>query len=687
VPGEGSGTEVFVGATATNCAAGQPSVSASCEIDNVPPPSGSAPPSVSIFDAGTITGVPASNMVTFSNTLGAFSVSKANYAWGHDDTTAVTAALGSLTALPLVPGGTLFFPQGSGCYAISSSIMIASSVGSFLNLAGEGSASSKSLGGPGTVVNQPASACIATIGASSGFSFSTSGVQLNAGPLVERLGFLDPFGATAAALTFNTNASTRVIYNSFQGYASGVAILFNGGQPNDSTPRYSQFVEASNNVCTSVVSCIVMKQGITNPSWIERNRCVSAQTGGGRCIQLGPNIAPTSPDPPNTGGATNWVVENFGLYFPITFESIDQNADYWIANSDQETSAQSGTTGSAGTGTGLHIGSSATGAWCFDNEVIGGNTTTHNTGTGFFIDAPCKNTLYIGYTATDGVADFSSASSFWTPESGLNLGVPSTSPPNAITVKNQNGNVAFEINSSGNPVVLDTSSGNSLTLKPPALASSYSLVLPASSGSLGQPLLSGGAGAMTFGNITSNFVDSTIKGFASTSTTNIIPTAGTDAQLAEFPLPAGYLNTMNKSMRVYAAGLYATAATQTPTLSFRVKLCTVSGCGSGTAIVLLQFGPSGATTASATNAWKVDGELSVSTTGTTGTLEAHGLSYIALGPTGTALSPEIRTDTNTAQSSAIDLTSALFLDVTVRMSTNAGSNTAVARLVTASPIQ
>lgn len=441
VPGSASGTELQV--TTAACASGNPALAQTCEIDK-PPITGPAPPAVSLI-SGNITGG-TGNMVTWSGTSLPNAINGNNFAWGHDDTTAISTALGTLTGLP---GGTLFFPQTSGCYALSSTIAVAASGNAFLTLTGEGSASSTLLGGPGTVVPKPAASCIATVplpgGTTAGFSFSTPNNFFYAGPVIEYLGFFDPLGVvagtTTGALTFNTSASTRVFHNSFQGYAAGTAIQFNAGQPDDSTPRYNQFVEVTDNICLSVHNCVVMNGGITNPAWIERNRCVSAQTGGGRCVQLGPNIAPTGSDPPNNGGGTNWVVENFALYFPISYESVDQSADYWVANSDQETSNSFvGIVGSSGTGTGLHIGSSATGTWCLDNEVIGGNTTTHNNGTGFFIDAPCSATLYLGYSAKDGVADFGSTSNFWIQEQGMRVSAPASFA--SIASLTSNGSIA-----------------------------------------------------------------------------------------------------------------------------------------------------------------------------------------------------------------------------------------------------
>lgn len=523
VPGSGSGSETFQSG-ATHCNSGNPIINpgvSNCEIDAIQT-SGSNPPSVTVFNAGTVTGF-TTHTLTFANAI-PDSVSAANFAWGHDDTTAITNALSTLTTLPLFPGGTLLFPVSSGCYGITSNISLTSGE-SFLGFIGEGSASSKQLGGPGTVPGQPSSACIATLLASAGFSFSVPSTFLNAGPIIERLGFLDPFGVTTAALTLNTTASTRIIHNSFQGYATGTAIQFNAGQPNGATPRYNQFVEASDNVCLSVHSCIVMNGGITNPSWIHGNRCVSAQTGGGRCVQLGPN--PTS----TNGGGTNWVAENFALYFPISFESTDQIQDYWIANSDQETStAQINIIGSFGTGVGLHIASTPTGSNCFDNEVIGGNAINHNIGTALFIDAPCSSTLYIGYTTPAGVADFGSVSSFWNQEFGMKVSAPSGVNP--FTVNNQNGGVAFQVLFGGDLSIPGTTSG-AITIHPQAVSGTYNFNLPTSAGSANQPLLSqgGGINAMTFGPLP----------LGSSSVSGVLPLANGGTNTSSFLAVAGEL--------------------------------------------------------------------------------------------------------------------------------------------------
>jgi len=180
-----------------------------------------------------------------------------------------------------------------------------------------------------------------------------------------------------------------------------------------------------------------------------------------------------------------------------------------------------------------------------------------------------------------------------------------------------------------------------------------------------------------------------VKGIAAVSTTAVtIPTSGTQYQLAELTLPAGILNSAARIIRFYAAGNYSTGpgGSGSMSLTFRLKLCSVSGCGSGAVLTLATWGGTGNTTASVTNAWKVDGEVATNTTGSSGNLLTHGMSFVQLGATGSALTPETRTDNNTAASAAIDLTAALYLNLTISPNASNASNSAVAHMFTVSPI-
>lgn len=193
------------------------------------------------------------------------------------------------------------------------------------------------------------------------------------------------------------------------------------------------------------------------------------------------------------------------------------------------------------------------------------------------------------------------------------------------------------------------------------------------------PVANGGTGTATA---------SVTQGFAVTSTTVLNPAATTDTKLAELALPAGYLNSTAKSLHLVAKVIQSTGTSQTPTVTYKWKLCTVSGCGSGTVLTLITHGASGAMTASTTESSELIDEISTVTTGSSGTVESAGLALINVSTT-TALQTgaTVFVDTNNAVSSTIDLTAALFLDLDGQFSTQSGTkNGMVARLVLAHPV-
>lgn len=197
-----------------------------------------------------------------------------------------------------------------------------------------------------------------------------------------------------------------------------------------------------------------------------------------------------------------------------------------------------------------------------------------------------------------------------------------------------------------------------------------------------------GDAAPTCTTATAAYVDSTIKGFAAVSNTVINPTAATDTKLQEISLPAGYLNSSAKSLNIFAKIIQSTGTTQTPTVTYKIKLCTVSGCPSGTVLTLATFGPSGAMTASTNETTLIHFAISTTATGATGTVESGGFALINTSSTtalGTGAVPW--NDVNNAVSGSIDLTAALFLDVVGQMSAQSGTkNGQVVRLMTVSPV-
>jgi hypothetical protein len=119
-----------------------------------------------------------------------------------------------------------------------------------------------------------------------------------------------------------------------------------------------------------------------------------------------------------------------------------------------------------------------------------------------------------------------------------------------------------------------------------------------------------------------------------------------------FTLKPGALNTVNKMLKVEGAGIYTTQSAQTPTLTFKVKLCTVSGCGSGTVITACSW-TTAATTASVTNSWYIDYcKIGTISTGATGTVIGKGRADVQIGATGGVRAPEIDVETNNAASAS-----------------------------------
>lgn len=177
----------------------------------------------------------------------------------------------------------------------------------------------------------------------------------------------------------------------------------------------------------------------------------------------------------------------------------------------------------------------------------------------------------------------------------------------------------------------------------------------------------------------------TINAVTSTTPVTVNANSTSDQQLMELSLSAGYLNSLGRPFDFFGAGVYTTQAAQTPTLEFKIKLCTVSGCGSGTVISLVDI-TSGATTAASTNiSWNLRALGVTAATGATGNLEIHGPATIDLGNVISTAST-VYGDTNTAVSSNIDLTAALFVDFTIKFSTNAaGANTCTQREGVVSP--
>lgn len=175
----------------------------------------------------------------------------------------------------------------------------------------------------------------------------------------------------------------------------------------------------------------------------------------------------------------------------------------------------------------------------------------------------------------------------------------------------------------------------------------------------------------------------TAGGGTGTSVTSITPvtvTANTtsDQSLMELALSAGYLNSAKQPFLFNGAGVYTTPVGQTPTLTFKIKLCTISGCGSGTVVTLVSIVSTATLASSTNNNWNFSIMGYTATAGASGNLEIHGPLSVDLGAL-TTTADSIFNDVNTAVSGNIDLTAALFVDFTVATSTGSASNSITQR--------
>jgi len=226
-------------------------------------------------------------------------------------------------------------------------------------------------------------------------------------------------------------------------------------------------------------------------------------------------------------------------------------------------------------------------------------------------------------------------------------------------------------NATGLPVAGGGTGAATLTAHGPLIGEGTSAIAAASPGTTGQCYLSNGAStdpsfqACPGGAGAGNSVTSTTPVTVNTNTTS-------DQQLMELSLGAGYFNSSKQPFLFDGAGVYSTQAAQTPTITLKIKLCTVSGCGSGTVVTLISIVSTATVAAVTNNNWNLAILGYTATTGATGNLEIHGPLAVDLGAL-TTTADSIFVDTNTAVSSNIDLTAALFVDFTIAFSTNAAT--------------
>lgn len=156
-----------------------------------------------------------------------------------------------------------------------------------------------------------------------------------------------------------------------------------------------------------------------------------------------------------------------------------------------------------------------------------------------------------------------------------------------------------------------------------------------------------------------------------------------DQTLQELTLSSAVLNTVAAPFLIHGSGIFTIALAQTPALTFKAKLCTVSGCGSGTVVTLATITTT-ATVAATNNPWNINLKMATVSTGASGTVIVHGPLIIDTGAT-TATAEVVFNDVNTAASSAINLTGSLFIDFTVSTSAGNAGNSFTQQIATLEP--
>lgn len=159
-----------------------------------------------------------------------------------------------------------------------------------------------------------------------------------------------------------------------------------------------------------------------------------------------------------------------------------------------------------------------------------------------------------------------------------------------------------------------------------------------------------------------------------------------DQTLMACTITAATLNAVKKTILVQAAGVYSTPAASTATVTVKLKLCTVSGCGSGTVLTLGSWTSAALGAVQATNnPFNITLNFTTQTAGASAAFEAHG--NLAIDIAASAAAAEgLYADNNTATVGAIDSTAQLFLQETISFSAASASNSATQRQLIADSV-
>lgn len=172
-----------------------------------------------------------------------------------------------------------------------------------------------------------------------------------------------------------------------------------------------------------------------------------------------------------------------------------------------------------------------------------------------------------------------------------------------------------------------------------------------------------------------------VPGILCSNVTPVTVNANTtaDQNLMSCTIAANALNSANRVMQVQVFGAYSTPAASTSTITLKAKLCSVSGCGSGTVLTLFSATSTALAALQATNnPWNVIMVSTTQTAGASAAFESHGTMTLDLAALASA-SEAVFADNSTATIGTIDSTAQLFLQITIAFSNASGSNSATQR--------
>lgn len=143
-------------------------------------------------------------------------------------------------------------------------------------------------------------------------------------------------------------------------------------------------------------------------------------------------------------------------------------------------------------------------------------------------------------------------------------------------------------------------------------------------------------------------------------------------------MPTGQwpMNFAGRALEYYGAGTYNLGVASTVTL--KLKLCSVAGCGSGTVVTLAAWTTASQATTGVTLAFNINAWCTTVATGASGSLECHGLLSFDGGATLAAAATGYN-DSNTAAVGGLPLSGQWFLQSTLAFGTANASNTALLR--------